>query len=134
MFATLARRMFCVGLGLSLAFSFTGIDEAEAGPRVVVRAPAAHIVAPQPRVRVITPRVSVRPVAPGPNYVWVDGYWDCGEWFPGFWQPTYSRAGYVYVRGYWNGVTYVDGYWRPSTRPPGPAARAPARYLPASSD
>ena len=63
------------------------------------------------------PRVVI-PVAPGPRYVWVDGYhrydgrgyvWVPGRyaipprhralWVPGRWEPR--RRGYVWVPGYW---------------------------------
>jgi hypothetical protein len=31
--------------------------------------------------------VAVRPACPGPDYVWVDGYYGpSGAWMPGFWR------------------------------------------------
>lgn len=65
---------------------------------------------PPPRV------VLLRPVDPGPDYLWVDGYWypvnDHYEWHPGYWTlPPYPGAYWVaprhdrdrYYRGYWDG-------------------------------
>ena len=56
-------------------------------------------------------RYEVRSRAPGPGYVWVDGYWgwDRGRyvWMPGVWQrPPYAGA-------YWNHPHYdhyADGW------------------------
>lgn len=65
-------------------------------------------------------RIEAVPPSPGPNHVWVGGYWDwTGSeyvWVPGYWtvppagttrwvSPRYeSRDGgvYVYYRGYWD--------------------------------
>lgn len=48
---------------------------------------------PPPRV------VRVRPVAPGPAYVWVDG----------FWRPVHGH--YVWHAGYWSRPPYVGAHW-----------------------
>src|SRR6185369_16172279 len=48
---------------------------------------------PPPRV------VRVRPVAPGPGYAWVDGYW----------YPVNNR--YVWHQGYWTRAPYVGARW-----------------------
>jgi WXXGXW repeat (2 copies) len=48
---------------------------------------------PPPRV------VRVRPVAPGPDYAWVDGYW----------YPVNNR--YVWHQGYWTRSPYVGAHW-----------------------
>jgi len=61
-------------------------------------APRAYRVAPQP----------------GPDYVWVEGYWypqgNRYRWHDGYWtRPPYAGAYWVepyYVRG-----SYVAGYW-----------------------
>lgn len=58
------------------------------------------------------PYVEVVGTAPGPSYVWVNGYWwwngDDYLWIRGHWaRPPHS--GYVYVRSGW---TYVDGRYR----------------------
>lgn len=63
--------------------------------------------------------VEVRPVAPGPRYVWINGYhrWDghAYGWVPGRWElPPRARAGWV--PGRWvhssHGWYFVDGHWR----------------------
>lgn len=60
-----------------------------------------------------------RAVAPGPQYVWVDGYHRWGgsqyEWVAGRWaMPPRPRA--VWVPGRWvssrRGWYWVDGRWR----------------------
>lgn len=64
---------------------------------------------PPPRV------VRVRPVAPGPGYFWVDGYWyPVGgryRWHQGYWsRPPYEGASWVGPR--WEGGRFYDGYWQ----------------------
>jgi hypothetical protein len=71
------------------------------------------------RVGPPAPVVQVRPVAPGPRYVWVDGYhrWDgrVYTWVPGRWVLP-PRAHAVWVPGRWvhekRGYYWVDGHWR----------------------
>jgi len=51
------------------------------------------------------PPVYARPVAPGANYVWVEGEW------------VRSRGGYIYKRGYWAAPRqryhqYIPGHWQ----------------------
>jgi len=63
---------------------------------------------PPPRV------VRVRPVAPGPGYAWVDGYWYVVSgkyrWHEGYWtRPPY--AGAVWVGPHHDGERWFDGYW-----------------------
>jgi len=63
---------------------------------------------PPPRV------VRVRPVAPGPEYVWVEGYWyPVGgryRWHEGYWtRPPYAGARWV-VPHHADGRFY-EGYW-----------------------
>ena len=76
--------------------------------------------------------VEYRPVAPGPNYLWVDGYWDWTGydwyWVNGYYVPhrhgyayvrpryLYSNGRWVYHRSYWaDGSGYRDyNYARPS--------------------
>jgi hypothetical protein len=71
------------------------------------------------RVGPPAPIVEVRPVAPGPRYVWVEGYhrWDgrAYAWVPGRWVlPPRARA--VWVPGRWvhekRGYYWVGGHWR----------------------
>ena len=74
----------------------------------------------QPAVVVQPPpvRVEVVPVAPGPGYVWVNGYWSWnGAWF---WVPGRyvfpPRAHVVWVPGVWiherHGWRWHHGHWR----------------------
>ena len=69
-------------------------------------------IGPPPAVR-----VEHRPARPGPDYVWVGGYWypDNGRhyvWHPGYWsRPPYAGAHWVgphradgqFYAGYWDG-------------------------------
>ena len=65
---------------------------------------------PEPRV------VYVHPPRPGPEFVWIDGYWypvrGHYRWHEGYWtRPPYAGArwigprheGGLYYRGYWEG-------------------------------
>jgi len=66
---------------------------------------------PPPRV------VRVRPIAPGPGYNWIDGYWyaDRGRyrWHNGYWtRPPYSGA--IWVGPRYEGSQWYNGYWRGS--------------------
>ncbi len=65
------------------------------------------------------PRYGVRGYAPGPGYVWTDGYWDLrgGRWFwaDGRWlRPPHRRA--IWVPGTWaedhHRYRFRRGYWR----------------------
>jgi hypothetical protein len=63
---------------------------------------------PPPRV------VAVRPVMPGPNFTWVDGYWfaDGGHyrWHEGYWtRPPYEGAHWIAPRH--DGERFYAGYW-----------------------
>ncbi|HKE26295.1 MAG TPA: YXWGXW repeat-containing protein [Bryobacteraceae bacterium] len=63
---------------------------------------------PPPRV------VAVRPVAPGPDFMWVEGYWyPVGhhyKWHDGYWtRVPYPAARWVAPR--WEGGHYYVGYW-----------------------
>jgi hypothetical protein len=48
-------------------------------------------------------RVEVRPVQPGPNHIWIGGYW------------AWRSSKYVWVGGYWTkarpGRAWVPGHW-----------------------
>lgn len=79
--------------------------------------PGVHVVfvqTPPP-----PPRREVRFVAPGPQYVWVDGHWawrgKAYAWVPGSWWA--QRPGYrKYTPGRWHhdrrGWYWVAGRWR----------------------
>ena len=68
------------------------------------------------KVRPAAP-VYVRPVAPAPNYVWIDGGWVVRSghyvYVNGYW--TRPRRGYHYSTGHWDhcrgGYAYVPGRW-----------------------
>jgi hypothetical protein len=67
-------------------------------------------IGPPPAPRV----VAVRPVAPGPDYAWVDGYWYPGggryRWHAGYWsRPPY--AGAHWVGPHHDGERFYAGYW-----------------------
>jgi hypothetical protein len=52
-----------------------------------------------------------RPAAPGPGYVWIDGYHDgWGRWVAGDWAlPPYGGA--YWVAPQFSGGRFVAGYW-----------------------
>ena len=65
------------------------------------------------------PRYGVMGYAPGPGYVWTDGYWDLRgghwSWVNGRWmRPPHRRA--VWVPGTWvqdhSRYRFRRGYWR----------------------
>ncbi|PWU14444.1 MAG: hypothetical protein C5B50_17235 [Verrucomicrobia bacterium] len=87
---------------------------------------AAHhehvVVAPSGAV-IVTERPppaqhEVRPVAPGPNYFWVHGYWSYHNarwlWVPGQWEAR-PRPGVAWVSGHWSrtegGWFWTPGHW-----------------------
>ena len=67
-------------------------------------------IGPPPAPRV----VRVRPVAPGRDYIWLDGYWyvERGRyrWHDGYWtRPPYEGA--VWVGPRHDGAQFFAGYW-----------------------
>ena len=62
------------------------------------------------------PRVSyVRPVAPGPNFVWISGFYEPAgreyRWREGYWAPPpYAHAKWMAPR--YQGHRYYPGYWK----------------------
>ena len=67
-------------------------------------------IGPPPAPRV----VRVRPRAPGPDYIWVDGYWYADgsryRWHDGYWtRPPYDGARWVGPR--YEGSQFYAGYW-----------------------
>lgn len=65
------------------------------------------------------PRYGAYGYAPGPGYVWTDGFWDLRGsrwvWVSGRWlRPPRPRA--MWVPGHWkqygNGYRFNRGYWR----------------------
>jgi len=71
-------------LGLTLS--------ALAVPTTASAAPIIKVAVGAPAIVATTPKISVsigRPLSPGPNWVWVDGYWTGGHhsyWVKGFWD------------------------------------------------
>lgn len=65
------------------------------------------------------PVYEVRAYAPGPGYVWIEGYhrWDGNgyAWVAGRWARP-PRAHAAWVPGHWNrdsrGWFFIDGHWR----------------------
>ena len=76
------------------------------------------------------PYVEVVGTAPGPSYVWVNGYWwwngDQYVWMRGHWSLP-PEPGYVYVRSGWvyagGQYRFVHGRWA------APAHRPRVRYV-----
>ena len=74
----------------------------------------AYYVAPPPPA----PVVGVVGYAPGPGYVWIDGFWDWRGhyvWVPGYWgRPPHPRAAWVAGRAFYGHgrYHYKRGYWR----------------------
>jgi hypothetical protein len=67
-------------------------------------------IGPPPGPRV----VHVAPARPGPEYIWVDGYWypvhGHYRWHEGYWTlPPYPGARWVGPRH--DGGLYFEGYW-----------------------
>ncbi len=67
-------------------------------------------IGPPPRPRV----VRVHPVAPGPGYEWIDGYWYANgsryKWHDGYWtRPPYEGA--HWVAPHHDGQRFFEGYW-----------------------
>ena len=63
---------------------------------------------PQPRV------VRVLPARPGPEFVWIDGYWYPSgshyKWHDGYWtRPPYEGA--RWIAPHHDGQQYFEGYW-----------------------
>jgi len=58
--------------------------------------------------------IRTRPRSPGPDFVWVDGYWYAvgrkWVWHQGYWtRPPYPGAVWVVPR--YEGGRFFDGYW-----------------------
>ena len=92
----------------SVGFLFTN------GCIVVRERPREAIVAEAPP----PPQVEAIPVAPGPEHVWVEGYWVWhGRWVweTGRWVIR-PHAGAVWERGHWmrhrRGWMWAPGHWR----------------------
>ncbi|HEX4273778.1 MAG TPA: YXWGXW repeat-containing protein [Bryobacteraceae bacterium] len=87
---------------LALAFVMAGSLFAQVSLGIRIGPP------PAPRV------VRVRPVAPGPGFTWVEGYWypvsGRYRWHEGYWsRPPYAGAHWVAPRH--DGHYFIDGHW-----------------------
>jgi WXXGXW repeat (2 copies) len=81
-----------------------------AAPTINAQVAVGIRIGEPPRNRV----VRVRPVAPGSDYNWVDGYWYPNgsryRWHEGYWtRPPYEGAAWVGPR--YEGGQYYVGYW-----------------------
>jgi hypothetical protein len=64
-------------------------------------------------------RVETRTIAPGPSYVWMNGYWQWTganyAWVPGHWVER-PRPAAVWIEGHWvrrpGGWIWVAGHWQ----------------------
>jgi hypothetical protein len=74
------------------------------------------ITTPPPALPVYT-----QPMVPGPNYIWMPGYWAWGAagyyWVPGTWVLA-PRPGLLWTPGYWGWApagyyAWHPGYWAP---------------------
>ena len=87
---------------LALLLGTATLMNAQVGIGITIGAP------PPPRV------LRVRPVAPGPDYNWIDGYWYVENnryvWHGGYWtRPPYGGA--VWVGPRHDGARWYAGYW-----------------------
>lgn len=100
---------FAAGLLRAAVFSSLLVNGGIASAaRVVIR-----VAPPEPRHEVVLPR-------PGPNHVWVPGYWNWNgtayAWVPGVWQlPPRRHSRWIpghyrhFRRGGWE---WIPGHWR----------------------
>jgi len=104
---TLLPLICATALGASL--SLAPVEPAAAQVRI-----SAGIVLTAPPAPIVETRIA----APGPGFVWIDGYWNWvgarHVWVPGRWVPP--RRGYVWVPHAWvregRGWRLHEGYWR----------------------
>ncbi|TNF24280.1 MAG: hypothetical protein EP329_25140 [Deltaproteobacteria bacterium] len=120
---TVRRPLLAITLAVGLALAFGGCFA------TVYDAEDAYYVDEAPPA----PYVEVVPRAPGPGWVWVDGYWSWSRhryvWVPGAWRRP-PRANHVWVGGVWTRTNgryhYVRGRWAPHSRADYYRARRPA--------
>jgi YXWGXW repeat-containing protein len=95
-----------VKFGILLLFLLAGLSAPAARAQVSI---GISIGAPPP------PRViAVVPTSPGPDFVWVEGYWypvgNHYKWHEGYWtRPPYIGA--HWVPPHHDGQRYFVGYW-----------------------
>jgi hypothetical protein len=65
------------------------------------------------------PRVEVRSAVPGPEFVWVEGYWypvgNHYKWHRGYWTRA-PFAGALWVGPHYEGGHYFEGFWQAGPR------------------
>ena len=111
-----------------LAATLVGGMAATALPQIPIPPPPplpgleVHIITGRPPA----PRYERRSPRPGPDYIWVGGFWhsDGGQWIwvPGRWEPPVapqaywippryvrSERGYIYEPGHWSTQTVIVG-------------------------
>jgi hypothetical protein len=104
----------------------TTVTTPDTMPAPVVSVPAGVLVAsatPAVNTTIVTvappaPESEVMLTQPGPNYVWLAGYWtyrnDNYEWMAGHWQLPPSASA-VWVAPRWeqqgNAYKFTEGYW-----------------------
>jgi len=96
------RNLIRAGLLFAVLFAAAQMASAQVSVGISIGAP------PPPRV------VAVFPAQPGPEFVWVDGYWyPLGghyRWHEGYWsRPPYAGARWIGPRH--EGGHYYAGYW-----------------------
>jgi WXXGXW repeat (2 copies) len=84
-----------------LTLARTSAANAQVSFNVTIGAP------PPPRVQRVAPM-------PGPEFVWVDGYWyPVGRrwvWHQGYWTRP-PRSGAYWIAPYHDGRQFIPGYW-----------------------
>jgi hypothetical protein len=80
------------------------------GSRVDAQVSIGITIGPPPAPRV----VYAPPPVPGPNFVWVEGYWypvgNHYKWHNGYWtRPPYESARWIGPR--YDGERFYEGYW-----------------------
>jgi len=101
----MSSALFAVLVGTGSAAS------AQVSVGVVIGRPPAPVVIEEPPPE---PRVYAVAARPGPEFVWVEGYWAPQgrhyRWHDGYWtRPPY--AGAYWVEPYYYRGSYIAGYW-----------------------
>jgi hypothetical protein len=95
--AVMKTKLFFSSIVFLALFACRVVDVADA--QVHVSLYTKIPMAPNVVLRVETPVIAT----PGPDYIWVDGYWT--------WDSRYRE--YVWIQGYWALAPYSGAYWIP---------------------
>ncbi|MFN8006289.1 MAG: hypothetical protein U0V70_04540 [Terriglobia bacterium] len=102
------KRFILTALMMTMLLASTSVFATEISIGVTIGSPPPP---PPPNV------VYAHPPCPGPEFVWIPGYWyPVGKhhkykWHEGYWtRPPYMRAAWVPPR--YDGGRYYMGYWR----------------------